>query len=73
MPQVRLYRVGRSVVVTLPRQIREEAKLLCGDLVQIEWHNDGIRIQALEVRPVGPAPAAVDDLHLGRSFRRGDE
>lgn len=73
MPQVRLYKVGRSIVVTLPRQVRETARLLCGDLVQIESRPDGIWIQALEVRAVAPAPAAATDQDRRRSVLRGDE
>ena len=70
---LRLYKVGRSVVMTLPRSILEQLKLLRGDRVGLRVENNTLIVSPLEPHQVGMAPLAATDQHIGRAIKRGDE
>jgi antitoxin component of MazEF toxin-antitoxin module len=73
MPVLRLFKVGRSVVVTIPPAMRAELRVLCGDAVQLEVHDGALTMRPLEVRTVPVAPQAATGQHLRRAVRAGDE
>lgn len=73
MPILHLYKVGRSVVLTIPPSIRQELKILCGDAVHLEVRDGVLLIRPMEVRAVAPAPLAATDWHIGRTIQKGDE
>jgi antitoxin component of MazEF toxin-antitoxin module len=69
----RLFKLGRSVVLTIPKSMCEDLKVFCGDSVSVDIHDGALRVRPMEVRAVPPSPLSVTDTHLRRAIRRDDE
>jgi antitoxin component of MazEF toxin-antitoxin module len=66
MPTVRLYRVGHSIVMTVPRGIRQQLSLLVGDELLMSAQEGIILLTPLTAHRRPPSSDSQTDLRLRR-------
>ena len=67
MPSLRLYRVGHSTVITVPRAILEQLNLLIGDELLMQVENGRLVLTPLQPHSAGPSCASQTDRRRNRA------
>lgn len=66
MQTVRLVKVGRSLMVTIPRPLLARLHLLRGDTVTVEEEGNGVLFRPVKPHPVGLASPALASRAVAR-------
>lgn len=73
MQTVRLVKVGRSLMVTIPRWFCAKLNLMRGDTVAVSIDGDGVKYVAITPRKVGVSTPALADRRVDRTAGESQE
>lgn len=73
MPRVRLFKLGNSAVMTIPKTVMEALHLYVGDYLLLQIGKRRITLEPIEVHVIGPAPANSTDRNMNRAVTEDEE